>query len=322
MTEILKTSEWAWKDIDWKTATPADIKKVIAAGGKVNDVAWEGDASWRDVNYTEHTPLELAVRAINVPAVKFLLGQKADPNVVLASRSYHWGDSDIHDYPLLSTAIRFRNQEIIDLFFAHGADPYAFDPTQKPKRVLRNHMHGLYVNTNEPLNGWDEHPLSAAIESGNLEVVKKLTSDPYTVSETLMQKIETGYPKTDATEYWEAFIDRETRKKRRGLRGQLAEAHRQKDAAKKEEIISKLVGVRPTRIETGDERPPLSRYFEMSKKSPEEREALRKGKRIPVDPKREAEAEEFKALKRKYDSKTAIAAHKAMKAKRDKLLGK
>ena len=252
MTEIPKTSEWLWKDIDWRKATPSDIEKIIAAGGHVNDIAWEGKAQWREVDYDEHIPLELAISAENVAVVKFLLAQKADPNVVLASRGYSWGKGGISDYPLLSAAIRSDNQEIIDLLFKYGADPYAFDPKQKPKRVLPEHVNGGYVNSSKPMNGWGNHPLSVAIRRDNLKVLKKLTSAPYTISEAIIDaigEIPKGYSDKQTTAYWNALVDQMTKKKRRILRNQLAEADRHKDTDKKARIIEQLDGTSPADIE-------------------------------------------------------------------------
>ena len=297
MTKNIK--DWAWKDIDWKNVKLADIKKVIRSGADVNETGWDGYIEWRHASYTEHTPLELAVRSGKSAVVKYLLEHGADPNVVLADRSCYDNDRYIHDFPLLSAAIETRNQKMIDLLFQYGANPYAFDPTQKPKKIYPVCGGGMYINSDQPIGKWTEHPIAVAIWKDNLSVLRKITSAPYVVPKACVENITCLKPKNkrgegpkiyDAEKYWAAFVNRETEKERKNLRPKLAIAHKNGDAVLKRQIVEQLLI--PNREEM---RNMLNSRYD--------------------------EAERYKKIKREYDYKTAIAARNAVLAKRAQILG-
>jgi len=299
---MIKTiKNWAWKDIDWHHVKLADIKKVIQADGDVNDVCWEGCLDWRRESYTEHTPLELAVQHGKSIIVKYLLERKADPNVILAKR-YRFGDDRyIHDFPLFSLALETRNKKIIDLLFQYGVNPYAFDPTQKPRKTDLCRMGEMYVNSDKPIDCWADHPIATAIQKDNLDVLRKITSAPYTVPKECVENIallrdrvrRSKNPQTqNVSMYWEAFVDQETRKERRNLRQKLAKAHKTGDLVRKKEIIKQLI--------------------DSYEKIQAEKNSLNS---------RYREAEKYRIIRKEYDSETARAARRAVMAKRAQILG-
>ena len=135
-----------WTRLDWKKATPKDIQKYIDEGCGVND-EWEEGPVYQ---YSTHYPLELATKAKNLDAVKYLFLKGADPNAVVITHV----DYKKYIEPLLLFASK---PEILDLYLKNGADPYRTD---------------LYKGVNVE-QYQTEIPFFNAIANKRLDIVKK-----------------------------------------------------------------------------------------------------------------------------------------------------
>ena len=320
MAKVQKEEDWKWKDIDWVKATPDDIEKVMQSGGNVNDIGWVSDVNHFECRYVEHTPLQLAVAARNVPVVRFLLEQKADPNVVLASRHYHWGELEVLDYPLLSLALSSKNKEIIDLFFEHHVDPYIFDPEQKPRRVLQGYTNGYYVNCSvdnrSPRYLYADHPLYVALEIDDFDTLKKMTSAPYEVPDACLKGICVSIDAKAKTErYWVAFQLEKENEKRNKLRAELRGAEDNGDRVARLDALIGLRGV--LNADLSDKAVKGLRREESDKYLAHVDKALDEGTLTAKEifPVRHAYATRLKALRKNHDTATLRSVCAAMRAK-------
>ena len=259
--------------------------------------------------------------------MKYLLEHHADPNTIISDRYYHHGDREVKDCHIFSLALASKNQEIIDLFFQYGVDPYVFDPSAAPKNVLENYRDGFYVNGPNTREydrkfEYERHPIYTAIKADNLETLKKMTAAPYTVPEICIQRIfghETGKYATGASRYWAAFVDQQQRKARQSLREKLFAAYNKGDRAEQLKILIQLRGFissdkeKMTVLIDEDAGDCIDEIFEMID---QKRQLREEGIHSP----RDCEAKEYTGLKVKYSSETARVAHKAVLARREQVL--
>ena len=331
MTEVQKTTEiqhvkdWKWKDIDWKKATPADIEKVIQNGGNVNDVAYEGHVYWRDVDYRECTPLSKAVEAKNVDVVRYLLEHNANPNVVLARRNWKYGELSVDDAPIFSGVIKTKNKEIIDLFFEHHVDPYIFDPEQKPRRVLDGYRDGCYANyfdnRKSKYSIYEDHPLYVALETDDLDTLKKMTSAPYEVPDACLKGILVKEDtRAEAERYWVAFQLKKEKEERDKLRAEMRQAVMDKDRVAKFKALIGLRGALDADLSdeavkelSSDE---FNQCMDLISEAIDKRN-LSAEKNFPV---RHAYATRLLGLRRDYSTATQHHAYAAVEAMRAKVL--